>query len=285
MNIRQITTKDAEYPSLLKEISSPPQRLWLLGAELKEDEKRLTVVGTRNPTPYGKRMVHKLVKEVAEAGVTIVSGLAIGIDSLAHQAALDGQGKTIAILARGLDKIYPASNRELAKNILKTGGTLITEYPFGTESFKQNFVARNRIQSGISEAVLIIECTQKSGTLITAQFAVDQNRNVMALPGNIDSRASDGTNNLIKQGASPVTCAEDILEILGVNFKAAKVKSYTPTNSAEEKILALIKNGVHSSEELQVMTGLEIVEYNTNLTMLEIKGVIQQPNPGYWDLT
>lgn len=285
MKSRQITIKDAEYPSLLKEISSPPQRLWLTGSKLVEGEKRLTVVGTRKPTPYGRRVVHKLIKEIAEAGVTIVSGLAIGIDGLAHQAALDAGGKTIAILAGGLDIIYPASHRGLADKIIKSGGTLISEYPPGSEHFKQNFVARNRIQSGVSESVLIVESTEKSGTLITAQFALDQNRNVMAIPGNIDSLTSKGTNNLIRDGAIPVTCAQDILDVLGINRKAANIKAYTPENKVEEKILECIRNGIHSSEEIQLKSDLEVVEYTTNLTMLEIRGVIHQVNPGYWDLS
>ena len=281
---RQITINDDEYPSLLKEISSVPQRLWLMGAKLNNSEKRLTVVGTRNPTQYGRRVVNKLIKEVAEAGVTIVSGLAIGIDGMAHQAALDAKGKTIAIMPGGLDKVYPASHRGLAERILKSGGTLISEYPEGSESFKQNFVARNRIQSGISEAVLIIESTEKSGTLITAQFALDQDRSVMAIPGNIDSSTSAGPNNLIKDGAIPVTCAQDILDVLGVNRKAANVKAYKPANDAEQAILVAIKDGIHSSEDIQNRAELEVVEYTTNLTMLEIRGVIKQTNPGFWDL-
>ncbi len=281
---RQITINDDEYPSLLKEISSVPQRLWLMGAELNNTEKRLTVVGTRNPTQYGRRVVNNLIKEVAEAGVTIVSGLAIGIDGMAHQAALDAKGKTIAIMPGGLDKVYPASHRGLAERILESGGTLISEYPEGSESFKQNFVARNRIQSGISEAVLIVESTEKSGTLITAQFALDQDRSVMAIPGNIDSSTSAGPNNLIKDGAIPVTCAQDILDVLGVNRKAANVKAYKPANDAEQSILTAIKDGIHSSEDIQNRAELEVVEYTTNLTMLEIRGVIKQTNPGFWDL-
>jgi len=285
MNIRQISNIDTEYPNLLKEIASPPQRLWLKGAKLNNNEKRLTVVGTRKPTLYGQRVVAKLIQEVAAAGVTIVSGLAIGIDGMAHKAALDAGGKTIAILAGGLDNIYPASNRGLAERIIQNNGTLISEYAPGEESFKQNFVARNRIQSGISEAVLIVECTEKSGTLITAQFALDQNRNIMAIPGNIDNIQSSGTNNLIKQGAIPVTSAQDILEVLGVNQKASKLQQYKAQNTAEEKILNLIRNGTYSSEDIHLKSELNIVEFNSTLTMLEIKGVVEQTKPGLWDIS
>ncbi len=285
MYIRQITNKDPEYPSLLKEIPSPPQRLWLVGEEVNDSEKRLTVVGTRNPTPYGQKAVTKLIQEVAAAGVTIVSGLAIGIDGMAHKAALDVGGKTIAILAGGLDAIHPPSNRGLAERIIQNGGTLISEYKPGTESFKQNFVARNRIQSGMSEAVLIVECTERSGTLITAQFALEQGRSVMAIPGNINSLASSGTNNLIKQGAIPVTSAADILEVLGINQKASKAIQYKPANRAEENILRLIRNGTSNSEDIHIKSNLDVVEYNSTLTMLEIKGIVNQVKPGIWDIT
>ncbi len=284
MNIRHITTKSKEFPNLLKEIPQPLQRLWLMGAELNNDEKRLTVVGTRNPTRYGRKITEQLVKEVASAGVTIVSGLAIGTDCLAHKAALDAGGKTIAIMPRGLDIIYPPGNQKLAERILANGGTLISEYPPGTEAFTWNFVARNRIQSGISEAVLIIEAAEKSGTLITANFALEQDRTVMAVPGNIDSLVSIGTNKLIRDGATPVTCAQDILEALEINIKSSKVAEYRPENKAEESIIKLIKSGISNSEEIQVKSKLGAIEYSTALTMLEIKGIITQSAPGLWDI-
>lgn len=282
--IRQITNKSPEYPTLLEEITHPPQRLWLLGDKLLEGEKRLTVVGSRKPSAYGIRMVDKLVKELAASGITIVSGLALGIDGLAHKAALDGGGKTLAIMAGGLDQFYPTSNTRLAERILENGGTLISEYPEGTEYFRQNFVARNRIQSGISEAVLIVECTEKSGTLITAQFALEQNRIVMAIPGNIDSPMSQGPNNLIKQGAIPITCAQDVLEALDINVKASKLKKYKPENPQEAIIIKLIREGLHSADEIQTKSKQETTEFSSTLTMLEIKGVIKQTAPGLWDI-
>lgn len=284
MNIRQIYIKSPEYPNLLKEIHSSPQRLWLAGAKLNNKEKRLTVVGTRKPSRYGQKVVEQIVKEVASAGVTIVSGLAIGIDCLAHKAALDAKGKTIAILPGGLDNIYPPSNSKLAERIVNNGGTLISEYQEGTECFKSNFVARNRIQSGISDAVLIVEAAKKSGTLITANFALDQGRTVMAVPGDINSLVSAGTNQLIKDGATPITCAQDILESLGINIKAAKVADYKPQNDAEQTIIELLKSGTVQSEEIQTGSGLSPVEYSMALTMLEIKGVITQSAPGIWDI-
>jgi len=284
MTIRHITTKSSEYPSLLKEIPQSPQRLWLMGAKLNNAEKRLTVVGTRKPSMYGRKVVDRLIREIASSGVTIVSGLAIGIDSLAHRAALDAGGKTIAIMPRGLDVVYPPGNQKLAERILNNKGTLISEYPEGTESFAWNFVARNRIQSGVSEAVLIIEAAEKSGTLITANFALEQGRTVMAVPGNINSIVSAGTNQLIKDGATPVTCAQDILEVLGFNIKAAKVSEYQPENRAERKVLELIRSGVYQSEDIQVGSKLDAIEFSTALTMLEIKGIICQSAPGLWDI-
>jgi DNA processing protein len=284
MNSRHITINNPEYPILLKEIHSVPQRLWLKGAKLNDQEKYLTIVGTRNPSNYGKKVTQKLVSEVAKAGVTIVSGLALGIDGLAHQAALDAGGKTIAIMAGGLDRIYPATNYHIGKSILEKNGTIISEYPEGTEFRKEHFVARNRIQSGISEAVLIVEAAEKSGTLITAQFALEQGRTVMAIPGNIDSPVSVGTNQLIKDGAIPVTCAQDVLDVLGVNRKAAKILEYKPESEPERKILSLIKSGVYNSEDIHINSELNISEFNMVLTMLEIKGIIHQTAPGQWDI-
>jgi DNA processing protein len=284
MNIRHITIKDPEYPNLLKEIHSVPQRLWLKGAKLNNSEKRLTVVGTRNPSNYGIKITKNIVSELARAKITIVSGLALGIDGLAHQTALEAGGNTIAILAGGLDRIYPATNSHIGRKILQTGGTIISEYPEGTEFRKEHFVARNRIQSGISEAVLIIEAAEKSGTLITAQFALEQGRTVMVIPGNIDSPVSAGTNQLIKDGAIPITCAQDVLDALGINRKAAKISEYKPENEAEEKLLSLIRSGTHSAEEIHLESSLEVSEFNMVLTLLEIKGVIWQTGPGQWDI-
>lgn len=283
--IRQITNKSLEYPTLLEEIAYPPQRLWLTGSKLLEGEKYLTVVGSRKPSAYGIKVVNRLVKDLAASGITIVSGLAIGIDGLAHQAALDGGGKTIAIMAGGLDQIYPVSNLKLSQQILANGGTLISEYPEGTEYFKQNFVARNRIQSGISQAVLIIECAEKSGTLITAQFALEQNRIVMAIPGAIDNPMSAGPNNLIKQGAIPVTSAQDVLEALGLNLNAPKLKAYKPENPQEAIILKLIQEGISSADEIQLRSKQSTTEFSSTLTMLEIKGIIKQVAPGRWDIS
>jgi DNA processing protein len=282
--IRQITNISSEYPTLLKEIAHPPQRLWLKGAKLNSTEKHLTVVGSRKPSHYGIKIVNQLVKELAASGITIVSGLAIGIDGLAHQAALEGGGKTIAIMAAGLDLIYPTSNIKLSQSILAQGGTLVSEYPEGMPPLKQNFIARNRIQSGLSEAVLIIECAEKSGTLITAQFALEQNRLVLAVPGAIDNPMSAGPNNLIKQGAIPVTSAKDVLEALGMNIKASKLKEYQPENSHEAQILKLIKTGTYAADELQAQTEQSTTEFSSTLTMLEIKGIIKQTAPGQWDI-
>jgi DNA processing protein len=282
IEVRSITLKNSEYPNILKEIDDKPQRLWLLGAKLK-DEIRLTVVGSRRPSSYGEKVTREIVKDLASAGVTIVSGLAIGIDSIAHQAALDAKGKAIAVMPAGLHAIYPASNRMLAKKIIQKGGTLVSEYPIGQEPRKYHFVARNRIQSGLSHGVLIIEATEKSGTLITAQFALDQNRTVMAVPGQIFSPNSTGTNQLIKDGAVPVMSAQDVLEALGISTKLVQRSAYIPESSEEEKILSLIKQGIYQAEEIMQKTKLEAALFNTTLTLLEIKGVLTQNNPGEWD--
>ena len=283
MEVRSITTKDIEFPKLLKEIDDSPQRSWLLGAKI-EDRPRLTVVGSRKISSYGARVVRELVGRVARAGVVIVSGLALGADGLAHEAALDAKGTTIAIMPAGLHAIYPPRNRGLAQRILKNGGTLVSEYDLGVEPQKYHFVARNRIQSGISDAVLIIEAAEKSGTLITAQFAIEQGRTVMAVPGPIFGENHIGTNNLIKDGALAVTCAEDILTALSLNPKAGLKELYKPRSEAERVILSLISSGISKSEELLIRSELPLDSFNTALTMLELAAAIQQTNPGLWDI-
>lgn len=282
MSSSTIQQGSTAYPPLLAHTSPPPRQLHVLGdGTLLTQGIRLAVIGSRKVSPYGKAVTTKLAQEAAKQGIIIVSGLALGVDGLAHRAALDVGGKTIAVLPCGLDRIYPSSHKQLAEQILKQGGALITEYSPGTEIFKTNFIARNRIISGISEGVLITEAAAKSGTIHTANFALEQGRTVMAVPGNITSLLSEGTNNLIKAGAQPVTCVEDICAALDVQ-PAIQTALPLAANEREAIVLQLIAEGVTDSSELLHRCRLDAALYSQTLTMLEITGKIRAIGAGHW---
>lgn len=202
------------YPEKLKNISSPPKQLFCLGNLELLSKKSIAIIGSRNYSDYGKRVTFDFSFGLAKNDVCIVSGLARGIDSFAHKAALEMKGKTIAVLGSGLDVIYPKENTQLYHDIIANDGLIISEYPLGTKPEKQHFPARNRIISGLSDGVLVIEARKNSGTNITVDFALEQGKDVFVIPGNIYSKTSDGTNFLIKEGAIPVTSYEDVLEEL-----------------------------------------------------------------------
>ena len=211
MNIIKLTPNDKHYPIALKQIYDPPKELYCLGDIRLLNEPSISIVGAREATEYGKRIAKKLASDLSRRGVTIVSGLAKGIDSCAHEGSYNNLGKTIAVLGCGLDIIYPKENEELYKNIIKNGGLIISEFPLGTKPEKDNFPKRNRIISGISNGVVVVEAKERSGALITVDCALEQGKNVFAVPGNINSIYSEGTNNLIKEGAIPITSYKDVL--------------------------------------------------------------------------
>ena len=230
MKIEEISIESKEYPEQLRNIYNPPKKLYVLGNKEILKKKGIAIVGSRNASIYGKEVALKISKELSEKRINIISGLAIGIDTYAHLGNLQAQlyiqnknngvslkrdsnlGKTIAVLGSGIDEIYPRENRDLAINIIKTGGCIITEYPVGTPIQRKNFPERNRIISGLSEGVLIVEAAEKSGALITAEFALDEGKEVFAVPGNIFSKTSVGTNKLIKDGAKIIISSQDIIE-------------------------------------------------------------------------
>ena len=207
-----ITIKDKEYPSILKKIEDFPLILYIKGNKNILDNKNIAIIGCRECTEYGRKAAVYFSYNLAKENIAIVSGLAKGIDTYSHIGALKARGRTIAVLGNGLDIIYPKQNEKIYEGIVKSGGAIITEYPLGTKPEKNNFPERNRIISGMSKGVLIIEAKEKSGTIITADFALNQGRDVFALPGNINSANSVGTNRLIKEGAIPVTNFRDILD-------------------------------------------------------------------------
>lgn len=284
MKVKTLTPSSPLYPNCLQHIVDPPKQLFYLG-NLEEilEKPRLAIVGSRKVSAYGKTVTLRMAREAAEQGIAIVSGLALGIDGLAHQAALDAGGITLAVLPSGLDKIYPASHRQLAEDILRKGGALISEYPFGSQPYKTNFLVRNRIISGISDAVLITEAATRSGSLNTANHALEQGRTVMAVPGNITSELSSGTNNLIKMGAIPVTEIRDILAAM--ELKQSTEKS-APIGATEEEnvVLKLLSKGVSDSSMLLHHSELAPHIFNQTLTMLEINGKVRPLGAGQWGI-
>lgn len=213
-NIEIITIKDKEYPDKLKVIYDPPIVLYVKGNKNILNEKSIAIVGCRLCTKYGENIAKKLSYNLSLNNINVVSGLARGIDSFAHKGSLEGNGKTIAVVGCGLDRVYPEENKELFNDIIKKGGAIISEYIIGTKPLAKNFPKRNRIISGMSDGLIVVEAREKSGTLITVDFALEQGKNIYAVPGNIDNLNSYGTNELIKQGAKIVTSMQDILEDL-----------------------------------------------------------------------
>lgn len=274
-------------PAVLKQIPSPPKQIFHTGHSLGELLKypRVAIVGSRNISAYGKQITNRLTTDLAERGIVIVSGLAFGVDSVAHRAALAAKGTTIAVLPSPLDNILPTAHRQLAQNILDQGGALVSEYANGSEMFKTNFVARNRLVAGLANAVLITEAVEKSGSLHTARFALEQGKDVLAVPGNITSSTSAGTNNLIKAGAQPVTSYLDVLRALGL-VEGIKARKHTPKgrNPQEQALIDLLSRGVSDGEQLRQQSGLDVATFGQVLTMLEISGKIHSLGANQWTL-
>jgi len=276
-NIKFISILDDNYPSILRSIFNPPPFLFYRGTLLKDDFRRtLAIVGTRKASNYGKLMTRKIGEKLTSAGFTIVSGLAFGIDTIAHLSALDCGGRTIAILGTGCEQIYPPGNRELADRIIENG-VLISEFIPGRKAERWNFPTRNRVISGISLGSLIIEGTKRSGALLTAKFALDQNRDVFALPGDIDKPQAEGPNYLIKLGAKIVTCANDILEEYDLILENAE-KPFPKLTSNEEKIYQILLQNKPEVEfdSLMIKTGYSVGELSTVLLSLELKNVVKK---------
>ncbi|MBI2475304.1 DNA-protecting protein DprA [Candidatus Uhrbacteria bacterium] len=278
--VEAITLSDEKYPSLLKTLYDPPAVLFVRGKLPSEEQKHLAVVGSRKASGYGKEATRTIVEPLARAGVVIVSGLAYGIDALAHQAALDVGGTTIAVLGSGVDtqSIYPSSNRSLASQIIAHDGAIISEYPIGTLPLKTFFPIRNRIIAGISHGTLVIEAAIKSGSLITARAALEQGRDVYAVPGPIHSPLSEGPNNLIKMGAIPVTHASDIHSV----STDENVIAYKPVNEDEKVLFDVIEAIPRHADELINLTKLSPSTVNHLLTILEMKGAIRHDGGQYY---
>jgi DNA processing protein len=285
MNIKKLALNSSDYPALLREIKSSPKRLFVAGDSFNELMKRprVAIVGSRMMSPYGKMVTTQLAGQLAEQGIVIVSGLAFGVDATAHRAALDAGGYAIAVLPSPLDNILPSTNRHLAERILAEGGALVSEYAPGDIPFKNNFVARNRLMSGLADGVLITEAGEKSGTLHTARFALQQDRHLMVVPGNINSRYSVGANNLIKtSSAGLITSYEDVLHTLGYHSHSMPVKKVRGRNRNEQAVLDLMLQGITEGEIIFEKSGLGVSEFNQVLTMLEISSKIRPLGANHW---
>ncbi len=275
--LRLITWESPDYPPLLAEIPDPPPLLYVKGELRPEDRWALAVVGTRRATAYGRQVTETLVGELARNRITIVSGLARGIDRHAHQAALAAGGRTIAVLGHGLDQVYPPEHRRLAAQIVEAGA-LISEYPLGTRPEAGNFPPRNRIISGLSLGVLVVEAGLRSGALITADYAAEQGRDVFAVPGNITARSSRGTNRLIQDGAKMVLEARDILEELNMTMVAqhVEVQMALPENETEARLLSHLSMEPLHVDEIARDLALPIAEVSSTLALMELKGMVRQ---------
>lgn len=275
--ITVLTWDDPEYPPLLKQIYDPPFVLYVKGRLLSSDEWAMAVVGTRRSSAYGREVTRRLAGDLAANGITIVSGLAQGIDSHAHKAALEADGRTIAVLAHGLDRVYPPQNRSLAAEIVESAA-LVTEFALGTRPEAKNFPARNRIISGLALGALVVEAGKRSGALITAEFAAEQGRDVFAVPGNIFAAGSKGTNRLIQTGAQLALSVEDILEELNLTMIGAfqQAREIVPENEVESRLLDHLSDDPTHIDELGQVADMPISEVSSTLALMELKGMVRQ---------
>ncbi|MFA9424050.1 MAG: DNA-processing protein DprA [Sedimentibacter sp.] len=279
-NAKIITSFDYDYPKQLHNINDAPYILYYKGDISSASELSIAVIGSRKATSYGKWAAEKFTRELSNLGVVIVSGLASGIDSIAHRTAIECQTKTIGVIGSGIDIVYPKKNEELYKQVVEKGGCILSEFPFGMQPMPYNFPVRNRIISGLSRGVLVIEAQEKSGTLITAGHAANQGREIFAVPGNIDSIFSKGTNSLIKDGAKITSSVEDIVEeIIELREKVKHKKNTIEYNNLcedELKILNCLLYGSKTINEINIESELETFTTVSLITFLEMKGYIKQ---------
>lgn len=278
LGLKILTWDDKEYPTLLRNIDQPPPLIYIKGEITSEDEWAVAIVGTRLASSYGKQVAARLASGLAENGVTVVSGLALGIDGVAHSAALDAGGRTIAVLGCGLDIVYPREHRTLAQKIC-TSGALISDYPLGTKPEANNFPPRNRIISGLSLGTVVVEAGPKSGALITARFALEQGRETFAVPGNINNPHSAGTNAILQRGeAKLVSTVQDILEELNLSLvpQQREVRQISPETPSEAAILAQVGYEPVHLDDLVRRSGLPTDVVSSTLCLMELKGLVRR---------
>lgn len=277
LGIQVLTWEDEAYPRRLKEIDQPPPVLYLRGNLLPEDEWAVAIVGTRGITAYGRQVTAEIASVLARRGVTVISGLARGVDAEAHKATLNAGGRTLAVLGSGVDQIYPPEHRQLANQIIASGA-LMSDYAPGTPPDGVNFPPRNRIISGLSMAVIVIEAGERSGALITAEFAADQGREVFAVPGNINAPKSVGCNRLIHQGARPLLTPEDVLESLDLaSFQQQRVaRAVLPKDEVEARLLSVLTREPMHVDDIRARVDMPIEKVSATLALMELKGMVRQ---------
>ncbi len=286
MEIKSLEIKDRNYPYLLKEIPNPPDKIFFLGEFPNEKKPKIAIVGTRKATNEGKILAQKWAKELSENGFIVVSGLAMGIDTAAHEGAIKTNGQTIAVLGNGLDEIYPAQNQHLAEKILELKGTIISEYPIGTPAFPSQFLERNRIVSGLCQAVIVIEAPIKSGALVTARLAAEQGREVFITPGPINHPNYQGSHKLIRDGARLITSLEDIFDDLNIDIEQLKQNKQLSTNIKDEKQLIIWETVKNSGQPLSIdkiieSTKLDPQTVNQSIAILIIEGILKEDKGKY----
>lgn len=281
--VSYLTIDDKNYPANLKGIADAPYVIYIKGKIIPSDSNAVAIVGSRKITSYGREVAERFAGELGAVGVTIVSGLARGVDTVAHKSALGMGGRTIAVLGCGLDSVYPPENSFLAGEIAKNGA-VISEYPLGHPALPINFANRNRIVSGISKAVVVVEGAHKSGTLLTASHAANQGRSVFAIPGQITSPLSAAPFYLIKNGAIMATSAKDVLDELDLELKVDRgvVEKIMPVGKNEEEILAILENEPMHVDELARIYSLEIQDVSARLTIMELKGLVKNMGRGVY---
>ncbi len=272
-----LTTSNEGYPHRLKSIDNPPPVIYMLGEVIPPDEWAVAIVGTRKYSHYGREVAEEMAAFLARNGITVVSGLARGVDSIAHRASLDAGGRTIAVLGSGVDNIYPPENRNMAEEIILRGA-VISDYPPGTPPDGINFPPRNRIISGLSLATVVVEAGERSGASITANYALEQGREVFAVPGNIYSPQSKGTNRLIRNGAHPLLSPEDLLEALNLTMVTEQqtARMVLPGNAVEAAIFDVLSQEPVHVDQIGIQAKLPIEQISAALALMELKGMVRQ---------
>lgn len=284
MKINTTSPDESDYLKILSSIAKSPNRLHYAGVLPLDRRPSVAIVGTRRPSSYGKEVTQRLSHDLARHGVVIISGLALGVDAAAHQAAIEAGGITIAILGNPLPDISPRTNHALGEAIIASGGALLSEYEPGSRVYPSNFLERNRLVAGLSDAIIITEATIRSGTLNTAARALEQGKEVFVVPGNITSPLSAGCNALLKQGARVATSYEDILEVIAPQLTTAQQILPLGQNRLETAIIGLIADGMRDGEAIMKRCDATGPEFNTALTMLEIAGSIKALGANQWTL-
>lgn len=284
MKINNIRPQSNKYLQIISTIANAPERLYYVGTIPEQRLPTVAIVGTRKPSRYGNEVTHQLSYDLAKRGVVIVSGLALGVDGIAHRAALEAGGVTIAVQANGLSQISPSTHRQLGIDIIQNKGLIVSSYEPHITARKFQFLDRNRIVSGLSDAIIITEAASRSGTLNTAMHALEQGRTVFVVPGNITSPLSAGCNTLLKQGATPVTSAEDVLEVIAPHLLKPQAILALGNTPLESTIIDLLQQGIRDGEALHQQSNASAAEFSTALTMMEINGVIRGLGGNQWTL-